>query len=286
VIVDGVLKPVAVVNMDVMGPAGTINCNITGMAHWLETQLASGKAPSGKQLFSPEREAEMWAVTTPTPLDPILSAMYLSKFSGYGLGWELSDTHGFKRVSHTGGVLGSVTWVSMIPELNLGVLVLTNQENGGAIEAIGGQILDAYVGAPDRDWVSIAKEVMDERDSSGDAAVSAVAKVTAVAGAPLLPLEAYVGTYHDSWRGDAWVSRAGDQLTLKFSRTASLEGKLTHYSGNIFVVHWNDRSLNADAFVRFEQGYGEKIVAATMKKISPTTDFSYDFQDLNFEKVK
>lgn len=288
VVVDGALKPVAVVNMDAIGPAGSINCNISGMARWLQTQLASGQSASGVRLFSPERGAEMWTVTTPTPLGPLLASMYGAHFSGYGLGWELSDTRGYQRVHHTGGVLGSVTWVSMVPELKLGVLVFTNQENGGAMEAIGGQILDAYVGAPKRDWVAVAKAYMDRRDGGADKAEAAVAKVLAAASASSarpLPLDAYVGTYRDAWRGDAWVRRDGDRLVLKFSRTAALEGELSHYSGNVFVVRWNDRGLHADAYVRFEQGFGEGIVGATMDRISPTTDFSFDFQDLHFDKM-
>jgi hypothetical protein len=95
-----------------------------------------------------------------------------------------------------------------------------------------------------------------------------------------------VGTYHDAWRGDAWVRREGDNLVLRISRTASLEGRLTHYSGNIFIVRWNDRNLGADAYVRFEQSFGEKLSGMTMQAVSPATDFSFDFQDLDFKKIE
>ena len=37
VVINGELKAIPVVNMDVIGPAGTINCSITGMAKWIET---------------------------------------------------------------------------------------------------------------------------------------------------------------------------------------------------------------------------------------------------------
>jgi hypothetical protein len=60
---------------------------------------------------------------------------------------------------------------------------------------------------------------------------------------------------------------------------------LTHYNGNIFIVHWNDRSLNADAYVRFEQGYDTKVNEMTMRAVSPETDFSFDFQDLHFTRT-
>jgi hypothetical protein len=60
---------------------------------------------------------------------------------------------------------------------------------------------------------------------------------------------------------------------------------LVHYSGNIFIVRWKDRSLDADAYVRFEQGFGQQVTGMTMQAVSPATDFSFDFQDLNFKKV-
>jgi hypothetical protein len=50
----------------------------------------------------------------------------------------------------------------------------------------------------------------------------------------------------------------------------------------MFVVRWNDHSLHADAFVRFSQAFDGGIEGITMRAISPATDFSFDFQDLDF----
>ncbi len=286
VVTGGRLQTVPVVLMEADGPAGTVNCNISGMAKWLETQLAHGVAPGGQRLFSADRSADMWTVTTPTPLNPLLSGLYGSHFAGYGFGWELSDTRGYKRVAHNGGVLGTVTWVSMIPELNLGVVVLTNQQSDAAMEAVGGQILDAYLGGEHRDWVAIAQSIMAKRNADAKSIEDSVAKIAAKAAPPALPLDAYAGTYRDPWRGEATVRRVGKALVLKFSRTKSLEGPLTPYQGNIFIVRWKDRNLNADAFVRFEQGVDGKASGITMQSISPATDFSFDFQDLDFKRAE
>jgi CubicO group peptidase (beta-lactamase class C family) len=285
VVLNGKLKSIPVVNMDVIGPAGTINCNINGMAKWLETQLAAGKTPTGQQLFSAERGEEMWTMNTIIPVNPLLSAMYHTHFNGYALGWEVQDVLGYKRVAHTGGVLGSVTWVTMIPELKLGVLVFTNQESDIAMHVVGNQILDAYVSAPRRDWVEIGLAYSAKRDTAAKTIEDAAAKIAASAGSPSLPLDAYAGKYRDPWRGEATVRRENDKLILKISRTESLEGPLMPYSGNIFIVHWNDRTLNADAYVRFDEGYDTKITEITMRAVSPATDFSFDFQDLHFSKT-
>jgi CubicO group peptidase (beta-lactamase class C family) len=285
VVIKGELNAIPVVEMEVVGPAGTINCSINGMAKWLETQLARGKSPTGQQLFSAERNEEMWSMNTILPASPLLSTMYRTHFNGYGLGWGVQDVLGYKKVAHTGGVLGSVTWVSMIPELQLGVLVFTNQQSDIAMEAVGDQILDAYLKAPRRDWVEIGSAYSAKRDAAAKTVEDAAAKIEGSSGHPSLALDAYVGTYRDPWRGEATVRRENDKLILKISRTKFLEGPLTPFSGNIFIVHWNDRSLDADAYVRFDQGYDAKIAEMTMRAVSPATDFSFDFQDLHFDKT-
>jgi CubicO group peptidase (beta-lactamase class C family) len=285
VVVKGGLQTIPVLNMDAVGPAGTINCSINGMAKWLETQLAAGKTPTGQQLFSAERSEEMWSMNTIIPVSPLLSTMYRTHFNGYALGWGVQDVLGYKKVAHTGGVLGSVTWVAMIPELKLGVLVFTNQQSGIAMEAVGDQILDAYLKAPRRDWVEIGSAYGAKRDAAAKTIEDAAAKTEGSSGSPSLTLAAYAGTYRDPWRGDATVRLENDKLVLKISRTNSLEGALTPYSGNIFIVHWNDRTLNADAYVRFDQGYDAKITEMNMQAVSPATDFSFDFQDLHFSKT-
>ena len=282
--VDGKLTPIPVEDLTVVGGAGTINCSINGMAKWLETQLNLGTAPDGVHLFSADRSAEMWSVNTVEPLDPDLATLTHTHFLGYGLGWDISDEFGRKRVAHTGGVPGTVTWVSMIPELHLGVLVFTNQQESAAMEAVGHQILDAYLGAPRRDWVAIAVAYKNKRQAQATAIEKEVAKTALVASPPTLALAAYVGRYNDPWRGDATVRLEGDKLVLKFEHTRELEGTLAPYSGNVFIVHWNDRALNADAFVRFTQGFGLGVEGMTLRAVSPATDFSFDFQDLDFSK--
>jgi CubicO group peptidase (beta-lactamase class C family) len=285
VVVDGKLTPIPVEDLTVVGGAGTINCSVNSMAKWLETQLNRGTTPDGVRLFSSDRSAEMWSINTVQPLDADLASLTRTHFLGYGLGWDISDEFGRERVAHTGGVPGTVTWVSMVPELKLGVLVFTNQQEAAAMEAVGHQILDAYLGAPHRDWVAIAVAYRDKRQAEAAAVEGEAAKVAKAAGSPTLPLSAYVGHYDDAWRGEATVRLEGDKLVLKFGHTRELEGPLAPYSGNVFVVRWNERALRADAFVRFEQGFGVGVEGMTLRAVSPATDFSFDFQDLEFRKV-
>jgi hypothetical protein len=152
------------------------------------------------------------------------------------------------------------------------------------MEAVGNQIVDAYLGASKRDWVDLLAPLAQQATAAGQAAEEEAAKVVASAGQPTLPLAVYAGQYNDAWRGDATVRVEQGKLVLKISRTDGLEGPLVPYSGNIFIVRWNDRGLNADAYEHFEQGFGRNIEGMRMQAVS-TTDRSFDFQDLNFRRM-
>ena len=67
---------------------------------------------------------------------------------------------------------------------------------------------------------------------------------------------------------------------MQFSNTAELKGTLEHYQHNTFIVHWDDKTLEADAFVNFNLGVDGNVDYVTMKAVSQATDFSFDFQDL------
>jgi CubicO group peptidase (beta-lactamase class C family) len=283
--VDGQVEAIALQPLTVIGGAGTISCNLDGMLKWVGFQLARGAVGSGPRLIKAERFDEMWSAVTPEPLDPAIAALTGTHLKAYGLGWEVQDEFGYKRVSHTGGVPGGTTWVTMIPELNLGIVVLTNHDSGAAMEAVGNQILDAYVGAPRRDLVAILSAYRGAKAGAGAQAEAKVQAMAARAGPPPLPLSAYAGRYDDAWRGAADVRIDNGRLVLRISRTKYLEGRLTPLGGDLFVVRWNDRTLNADAYVRFSQGFSGEVEAMSLRAVSPETDFSFDFQDLDFRRA-
>ena len=285
-IVEGKLGTVARLEIPIVGPAGSIECNVTGMAKWLEAQLARGKTASGSVLFSESQSEEMWSAQTPLHPRGKLNELTRTHFAAYGLGWGLADFNGYKRVSHNGGLPGMVTQVAMLPELNLGVVVLTNQQADMALSTISVQILEAYAGGPRHDWVALleaAKAERDHKEKESDLAgrpdPGAAKSVAAIDPA------AYVGVFSDPWRGAATVDRRGDGLALTFSHTNALSGPLVPLAPDFFVVRWDDRSQNADAYVRFTRDFTGKIVGFTMQAESASTDFSFDFQDLDFTRL-
>ncbi|MVM29040.1 serine hydrolase [Spirosoma sp. HMF4905] len=271
--------------------AGGINSSVADMSQWVIAQLNKGKyGPGlGKQLFSAKAHTDMWSPQTILPVSPTPILPYNTHFSAYGLGWGLSDVKGYKQVTHTGGLPGNLTQVTLLPELQLGILVFTNQQSGAAFSAVTNTIKDSYMGISNTDWVAQFSSRATKAQTQGDSITNTVwTAVTDLQKTNTKPVNfsAYAGTYRDPWFGDVVLSQAGGKLTFRSVRSPKLTGEVFAYKGNTFVVKWNDRSLDADAYLTFTLDDNQKPTSIKMKAISPLTDFSFDFHDLDLQRVK
>ena len=100
-------------------------------------------------------------------------------------------------------------------------------------------------------------------------------------------METYVGTYRYPWYGDIQITRnANGRLFFQSGRSESLSGPLEHFfQYNTFIARWHDPQLNADAYVSFTLSPDGEIERIMMKAVSPATDFSFDFHDLDLLRV-
>jgi CubicO group peptidase (beta-lactamase class C family) len=285
--VDGRVRPIAPFDSDNTNPAGGINSCADDMAKWLLVQLAEGKLADGSRLFSEDTSRELMTMVTPMPLRKVPAELEQIRpnFYGYGLGFGVLDYRGKKLVSHTGGLPGYVSKVAMLPELKLGVSVLTNQESGAAFDSIVNHVLDAYLQAPDTDWIASYEAIVRRAAQSTANANEQAATARDAASKPSLPLAKYAGTYRDAWYGDVTISSTGNRLAIQFEKTPLLAGTLEHWQHDTFVARWKDRELRADAFVTFSLNPDGTIDRVLMRAVSSDTDFSYDFQDLLLRPV-
>ena len=286
--VDGKVRPIEAFTSDNTNPAGGINASARDMAKWMIVQLDSGRVADGTRLFSPQTTAQLWSIVTPlaTGNPPPELAPLRANFNGYALGFGVRDYRGYKLVQHTGGLPGYVSKVAMIPELKLGVAVLTNQESAEAFESITYDVLDRYIGKSKTNWLEAYKKLNTRRSAMTLAAEKAVSGKRDTASHPSLPLASYAGTYNDAWYGDINISFENGKLVMRFGHTPSLEGELQHWQYDTFVARWKDRELRADAFVTFSPNPDGSIDQAKMRAVSPATDFSFDFHDLLLKPVK
>ena len=101
-------------NLDLIGPAGSINSNVKDMAQWVRFQLGKGEY-EGKRLLSSEAHAETWK-----------QQIEMTPGAGYGLGWMLQEWNGKKVIEHGGSIDGFAAQVTLLPEHNLGYVLLAN----------------------------------------------------------------------------------------------------------------------------------------------------------------
>jgi hypothetical protein len=206
-------------------------------------------------------------------------------FQASGLGWNLRDYRGKKLIGHTGMLAGFVSRTMMIPDLKLGVVVLTNAEATGAHSAIANTIADHYLNAPGTDWIAayLARDAKEKAEADETVKKSGGTRRTDTH--PSLPLASYAGRYRDPWYGDIRIEEHDGKLSMYFTHSRELAGDLEHWQYDTFVARWKNRSLDADAFVTFTLKPDGSIGEMRMQAVSPLTDFSFDFQDLLFKPV-
>lgn len=270
------------------GAAGGILSNADDMSKWITMQLNGGRygAQLDKILFTPQRQKEMWSIHTVQ--EASYDKRYRQHFAGYGLGWELSDKNGFLVVEHTGALDGMLSIVRMIPEKKFGIVVLTNTQDGGIYlaYALANTISDYYLNVPPEDWIAKYFAHFRDKQNKGDAFTEKVWKSVADNKNVKIRNEDYTGVYADKWFGKVEVFLKDGRLWFRSLRSPRLNGPMKYYSANTFAIPWEYRGFDADAFATFTLDENGKATDIKMKGISPNIDFSFDFQDLDLQRVK
>ena len=278
---DGKLNPFFVNYLEDFRGAGAIASSVNDMSQWLLTQLAGGKMPSGEQLFSEKQQAQMWHPHITSMASKSAYEAYHQQFRGYGLGWSIEDYHGFKKLGHGGGILGMVSQVTLLPEKKLGIVILSNQQAFSALSAVTHEVLEDALELEDKDWV---EELAKKHFASKQKAYANAKPDPPADYQPQLPNINYTGTLHDDWYGDVIIEQLDGKLRIDFTHTKRLKGTLEHYTGNTFIVKWDEKLLEADAFIRFDMGANNRVNSAKMRAVSTAvTDFSFDFRNLNLK---
>ena len=241
---DGKVRAIDWVDIDNIGPAGSVISNVTDMARWVRLQLAGGTI-DGRRLLSREAIQEMHTPQTVIRLDSLTMAQRPSThFMAYGLGWFLYDYLGTKIVTHDGAIHGMRARVAMIPERNIGLVILMNSSRTPIHTSLMFWILDRLLGAPERDW---SAELLQERKADEEkwSVAEREQQDKRIKGTkPSHAASAYVGTYRSEMYGDLVVAEQDGVLHAKFY--PGYEGLLNHWHYDTFQVTWTDATLGKD----------------------------------------
>jgi CubicO group peptidase (beta-lactamase class C family) len=285
---DGKLQVVPLDSVDNISPAGGIASNVTDLARWLVCRLDSGRySGGGGRLFSERQAREMWSGQTILPISdpPPPLALLRANFAEYALGWRLRDYQGRKIVSHTGGLAGMSSQITLVPAEKLGIVILTNSESD-LMAALSYRLLDDLLGAPRprADWVAAFAQAAQIARVRADSTLRATRAKRDSLSRPSLPLARYAGAYRDELYGDAGVRLENGRLVLRFERSPAFVGDLEHWQYDSFIARWRTQHIE-DAYVTFALNPDGSVDRFQMAAVSPLADFSFDYQDLLFRPV-
>ncbi|WP_421872158.1 serine hydrolase [Marinoscillum sp.] len=227
------------VNWDNMGAAGGIISSANDMAQWMILNLNRGVI-NEDTLIDPSAHNILWTphnnhVVSLSAQDNLIGR----HFSGYGLGWGLSDYDGNLMVTHGGGYDGMYSYQMLIPDQKLGVMVLTNTMKGLS-SAVALWVVDRFLENPDRDYSSERLKASKENASQADAIDERLAERNKKVG-PTLGKREYVGTYESGMHGQVTITLRDDgTYNMNFADAPKLSATLTHWHYNIWQINWDE----------------------------------------------
>ncbi|WP_082190288.1 serine hydrolase [Frateuria defendens] len=258
-------------------PAGGIRCGLNDMLAWARNWLAP--TPAQLAWLSPAQRTVLQAPHMLIPLSAQRREWDHSHVMAYGYGWRMADVDGQWTVWHTGTLAGMYSELMLLPDRRNGFVILING-NGGEARTILAEALLKHFTAP-----------ADTRGVAGYAALAAAARpkpgpashlpdsATALAVAPHA-LGARLGRYRDPWLGAVTLCAQNGAVRFQAQKSPRLAGAVMQLGGR-YLVRWDDRSVDPDAWLDFHDGVPARL---TMAKLDPHGDFSSDYEDLDFTR--
>jgi len=277
---DGKIIPIKYISWDNIAPAGGINSTIYDMSKWIKMQLKNGTY-NNHLYFTKDAQREMWSSQTIEDISKFDNYMFPSMhFHTYGLGWDLFDYHGRKIINHSGGLDGMISQVVLVPEENLGFVILTNSTNYLPYTLMY-SILDSFFGVDGKDYSSIILNYVKTRDQNKLKADKEADKKRNKNSKPSLTLEKYCGTYGGDLYGNATITLKNGKLDLQFLPAPDFFSTLEHWQYDVFVVEFKNFPSLPKGKVNFILNQNGEV--DEFKIDVPNPDF--DFTELIFRKL-
>ncbi|RFM34801.1 serine hydrolase [Chitinophaga silvisoli] len=211
VALDGSIKKQEYHNIDVIGPAGSINSNVLDMGNWVRMWLNGGKykgktvLPAAYVQEATGLQMAIW-YNQPDKVHPDLH------FNGYGLGWFLRSYRGHYQAEHGGNIDGFTALTCLFPTDSIGIVVLCNQGGSFVPDIVHNILADRALKLSKIDWYGEAeKKLHTVPPAEQKKKDTVIIKGTTV----LRPLAELTGTYTNNLYGSFEVSRQHDSLFAK-----------------------------------------------------------------------
>ncbi len=183
-------------DLSIVGAAGSINASLNDCVSWLQFKLSK---PAPKVEVTNLRRA------------PYVPTAGVREVEGYGLGWYIEKYRGQELISHGGRFKGCSSYLGMLPEEQLGIVILSNTDHSGPLltTALAYTLIDKYLGHDDVDWIMLHYEVYQRWQAS---------QKPKERGAIDRPLKDYVGSYTHPGYGTISIELVEDTLMANYYR--------------------------------------------------------------------
>lgn len=194
-LVDGQWRHVEQRQPDSQSPAGGVSSSVNDLVKWMRLQIDDGRF-EGRQIID---SAALIATQRPVILTGFSPFDGLPGF--YGLGWNVRyDTAGRLQLNHSGAfALGAATFVGLVPDARLGVVILTNASPLGLPEGLGQTFLEqALNGKTTQDWMALFGKVFAQMSADGRTTLPDKPPAHPT---PPAPHSTYLGVYANDYFG-------------------------------------------------------------------------------------
>jgi CubicO group peptidase (beta-lactamase class C family) len=244
--IDGDVVPIPWRNFDNVGPSASVNTSAHEMAQWIRFNLGEPGVFQERRLVSADQMRQMRQSQNALPVaDP-----YTGGLAAYGLGWQLGDHRVRRTARHGGATDGMNTNLILLPEENLGLVIMTNTFNG-FMSALGNHILDLFLGEDDIDWNALVWANTQRVREAAQARRDAIHAARVPGTSPAHPLDRYAGTYVDDLYGEVVVRLENGRLALHFWDDETTVADLEHWHHETFRAEWRNPAQR-EKFVWFD----------------------------------
>jgi CubicO group peptidase (beta-lactamase class C family) len=217
-------------NIDTIGPAGSINSNVTDMANWLYLNLNKGKFGEA-QVIS---DASLREIHSPQMISSKSFDYDELFYSTYGMGWGITVYRGQLLLSHGGGIDGFTALVSLLPRKNIGIVILTNLDGTPFPRIVAFNAYDRLLGLDQIDWNKRTRGEVNKAKEEAKKAEKEKDKDRKLDTKPSHPLEDYAGDYENPGYGTISIKKQDNSLNSEFN---SIPFSLTHYHYDQFELY-------------------------------------------------
>ena len=210
-----------------VAPAGAIVSSVAEMSHWVSLHLNNGKY-GDTRIVSGGQIDELHA---PQMVIPTTFKFAETPMSAYALGWQVGPYRGHMRLEHGGNIDGFSALTTLLPDYNIGIVVLTNLSGNPVPGIVTMNALDRLLGMEEVSWndrfTTFYKEVEAAAEKGKEKTVSDRVPDTH----PSHALTDYVGEYMHPGYGTMAVDLANDELQATFH---AMVFPLKHYHYDVF----------------------------------------------------